>query len=129
MTSNQPARWLPCVLAGLLVLLSGSSGAQAERASTRYTAATGSVAEYPSMTALRKVEQEGIAYELTWTITGSPLIVVAPHGGAIEPRTSEIAAAIAGAEHTQCHFKGKLPAGQNHPRLHVTSENRTSSNA
>ncbi|WP_173066370.1 poly-gamma-glutamate hydrolase family protein [Phytohabitans houttuyneae] len=74
------------------------------------------------MTALRKVEQEGTAYELTWTITGSPLIVVAPHGGAIEPRTSEIAAAIAGAEHTQCQFKGKLPAGQNHPRLHVTSE-------
>jgi phage replication-related protein YjqB (UPF0714/DUF867 family) len=82
----------------------------------------GTVAEYPSMTALRKVEQAGVAYDLTWTITASPLIVVAPHGGAIELRTSELAAAIAGAEHTQCHFKGKLPAGQNFPRLHVTSE-------
>jgi phage replication-related protein YjqB (UPF0714/DUF867 family) len=86
------------------------------------SAITGTVGEYPSMTALRKVEQEGVAYELTWTITGSPLIVVAPHGGAIELRTSEIAAAIAGTEHTQCQFKGALPAGQNFPRLHVTSE-------
>lgn len=75
------------------------------------------------MTALRKVEQEGVAYDLAWTITNSPLIVIAPHGGAIEPRTSEITSAIAGTDHTQCQFKGKLPAGQNYPRLHVTSEN------
>lgn len=85
-------------------------------------AVAGSVAEYPSMTALRAVEQAGVAYDLTWTITSSPLIVVAPHGGAIELRTSETANAIAGADHTQCQFKGKLPAGQNFPRLHVTSE-------
>ena len=84
-------------------------------------AAPGTVAEYPSMTALRKVEQSGVAYELTWTITTSPLIVVAPHGGSIEVRTSEIAAAIAGTDHTRCQFNGKLPAGQN-ARLHVTSE-------
>jgi phage replication-related protein YjqB (UPF0714/DUF867 family) len=79
-------------------------------------------ARWGAMTALREVEQEGVAFDLTWTITDSPLIVIAPHGGAIELRTSEIAAAIAGSEHSQCHFKGKLPAGQNYPRLHVTSE-------
>jgi len=110
-------------LAGSLVLLVGYSSAQAGRAPARQAVATpGSVAEYPSMTALRKVEREGVAFDLTWTVTDSPLIVVAPHGGAIEPRTSEIASAIAGTEHTQCQFKGKLPAGQNYPRLHVTSE-------
>jgi phage replication-related protein YjqB (UPF0714/DUF867 family) len=110
-------------VAGSLVLLTGYSGAQAGRAPARQAVAVpGTVAEYPSMTALRKVEQEGVAFDLTWTVTDSPLIVVAPHGGAIELRTSEIAAAIAGDEHTQCHFKGKLPPGQNYPRLHVTSE-------
>lgn len=110
-------------IAGSLVLLVGYSGAQAGRPPARQAVATpGTVAEYPSMTALRKVEQEGVAFDLTWTITDSPLIVVAPHGGAIELRTSEIAGAIAGSEHTQCQFKGKLPAGQNYPRLHVTSE-------
>lgn len=121
---NRPTRWMLAALAGPLVLAAGCGGAQVDRTLTRQAAAIpGSVAEYPSMTALREVEQEGVAYDLTWTVTGSPLIVIAPHGGAIEPRTSEIASAIAGPEHTQCQFKGKLPAGQNYPRLHVTSEN------
>jgi phage replication-related protein YjqB (UPF0714/DUF867 family) len=120
---SRPTRWILGALTGMLVLLTGYSGAQAGHAPTRQAAATtGTVAEYPSMTALRKVEQEGVAYDLTWTVTASSLIVIAPHGGAIEPRTSEIASAIAGTEHTQCQFKGKLPAGQNYPRLHVTSE-------
>lgn len=110
-------------VAGSLVLLTGFSGAQAGRPPARQAVAVpGTVAEYPSMTALRKVEQEGVAFDLTWTITASPLIVVAPHGGSIEPRTSELTRAIAGAEHTQCRFEGKLPAGHNYPRLHVTSE-------
>ncbi|OJF15289.1 poly-gamma-glutamate hydrolase family protein [Couchioplanes caeruleus] len=93
-----------------------------QAAAQRRVAAPGKVAEYPSMTALRMVEQSGTAYDLNWTVTRSPLIVVAPHGGNIEVRTSEIAAAIAGNDHTQCQFRGKLPAGQN-ARLHVTSEN------
>ncbi|MEU6073313.1 poly-gamma-glutamate hydrolase family protein [Micromonospora sp. NPDC047074] len=111
-------------LAVPLVLLTGYGIARVGDAPTPQAAApVGSVTEYPSMTALRKVEQAGVAYELSWKITSSPLIVVAPHGGAIESRTSEIASAIAGTNHTQCQFKGMLPAGQNFPRLHVTSEN------
>ncbi|MFI5494253.1 poly-gamma-glutamate hydrolase family protein [Actinoplanes sp. NPDC051859] len=87
------------------------------------------VAEYPSMTALRKVEKSGVAYDLSWTVTDSPLIVVAPHGGDIEVGTSEIAAGIAGNDipaevvadrHTLCQFTGKLKSGNS--RLHVTSE-------
>ncbi|MEV4479539.1 poly-gamma-glutamate hydrolase family protein [Micromonospora coxensis] len=125
---NSRTQWIFSALAVPLVLLAGYGAAglgQAPPSSSRQEesgAAPGSVAEYPSMTALRKVEAAD-AYDLTWTVTGSPLIVVAPHGGAIEPRTSEIASAIAGAEHTQCQFKGMLPAGQNFPRLHVTSTN------
>ncbi|SCG64773.1 poly-gamma-glutamate hydrolase family protein [Micromonospora coxensis] len=125
---NSHTQWILSALAVPLVLLAGHGAVglgQASAPSSRQEVGTipGSVAEYPSMTALRKVEKEGEAYDLTWTVTGSPLIVVAPHGGAIEPRTSEIASAIAGAEHTQCQFKGTLPAGQNFPRLHVTSTN------
>jgi phage replication-related protein YjqB (UPF0714/DUF867 family) len=111
-------------IAVALGVLTGCGVAPVEQAPGLSAAATsGKVGEYPSMTALRKVEQAGVAYDLTWTITDSPLIVVAPHGGAIELRTSELTSAIAGADHTQCQFKGKLPAGQNFPRLHVTSEN------
>jgi len=120
---NSRTQWVLSALAVPLVILAGYGVARQREAAQQTAAPTpGTVAEYPSMTALRKVEKEGVAYDLTWTITSSPLIVVAPHGGAIEARTSEIASAIAGTEHTQCQFKGKLPAGQNNPRLHVTSE-------
>lgn len=116
-------QWVLSALAAALMVLAGYGvGRQRPAPPEQAGVAPGSVAEYPSMTALRKVEQAGTAYDLTWTVTRSPLIVVAPHGGAIETRTSEIAAAIAGTEHTQCQFKGKLPAGHNFPRLHVTSE-------
>lgn len=120
---NRRTQWILSALAVPLVLLTGYGIVWMDRAPAQQAAATvGTVAEYPSMTALRKVEQAGVAYDLTWAITDSPLIVIAPHGGAIESRTSEIASAIAGTDHTQCQFKGKLPAGQNFPRLHVTSE-------
>lgn len=114
-------RWISSAIAVTLMLLIGH-GSISDQAPLRQAAIdVGTVAEYPSMTALRKVEQAGVAYDLAWTITDSPLIVIAPHGGAIELRTSEIASAIATTEHTQCQFKGKLPAGNNYPRLHVTS--------
>ncbi|NJP31575.1 poly-gamma-glutamate hydrolase family protein [Micromonospora thermarum] len=117
-------QWILSALAVPLALLAGYGVAQVGRTSTQVANdPVPDVAEYPSMTALRKVEQAGVAYDLTWTITGSPLIVVAPHGGAIESRTSEITSAVAGTDHSQCQFKGKLPSGQNYPRLHVTSTN------
>ncbi|MCG5469487.1 poly-gamma-glutamate hydrolase family protein [Micromonospora sp. LAH09] len=121
---NRPPRWLLSALAVPLALLAGYGVARVGHAPAQPAAEpVPDVAEYPSMTALRKVEQAGVAYDLTWAITGSPLVVVAPHGGAIESRTSEIAGVIAGTEHSQCQFRGKLPSGQNYPRLHVTSTN------
>lgn len=120
---HRRTQWILSAFAVPLAVLTGYGIASVERAPTRQAAATvGTVAEYPSMSALRKVEQAGVAYDLAWTITDSPLIVIAPHGGAIESRTSEITSAVAGTDHTQCQFGGKLPAGQNYPRLHVTSE-------
>ncbi|MEV6812975.1 poly-gamma-glutamate hydrolase family protein [Micromonospora sp. NPDC051296] len=121
---NRRTQWVLSALAVPLVVLAGYGLTWVGQTPQQQAAeaVSGTVGEYPSMTALRKVEQEGVAFDLTWTITNSPLIVVAPHGGAIELRTSEITSAIAGTEHTQCQFKGKLPAGHNFPRLHVTSE-------
>jgi phage replication-related protein YjqB (UPF0714/DUF867 family) len=129
--------WMLGAVAVPLALIAGYGLAGDRREPAQQPlAAAGTVAEYPSMTALRKVEKAGVAYDLAWTITNSPLVVIAPHGGAIELRTSEITSAIAGVkidgtplddppsdgtQHAQCQFMGKLPAGQN-GRLHVTSE-------
>ena len=118
----------PSVLSALAVmgvlaagfLVAGRQPAAAPQPVAAAPSASWAMPEYPSLTALRKVEPSE-NYAVSTTITGSPLIVVAPHGGGIEVRTSEIVKSIALTDHSQCHFKGLLPAG-NHPRLHVTSE-------
>ncbi len=51
----------------------------------------------------------------------SGLAVLAPHGGKIEPGTSEIAKGIAGTEHTLYCFEGRKPKGNRN--LHITSPN------
>jgi phage replication-related protein YjqB (UPF0714/DUF867 family) len=114
--------WVLSAAGVALVMLAvyGVGGQRSARSPEAAVAIAGTVAEYPSMTALRKVEKAD-AYEVVVKITDSPLIVVAPHGGSIELLTSDLATAIAGEEHTQCQFKGRLPSG-NFPRLHVTSE-------
>jgi phage replication-related protein YjqB (UPF0714/DUF867 family) len=50
----------------------------------------------------------------------SKVIVIAPHGGRIEPGTSEIAARIAGDTYNLYRFEGQKPPGQNRD-LHITS--------
>ena len=51
----------------------------------------------------------------------SPVAVIAPHGGGIEPGTSEIAAAIAGDEFNLYCFEGCKPSGN--IGLHIKSAN------
>jgi phage replication-related protein YjqB (UPF0714/DUF867 family) len=51
----------------------------------------------------------------------SPVAVVAPHGGRIEGRTSEIARLIAGDEHRLYLFEGLRTTGDNFDRLHLAS--------
>lgn len=118
------APWILSAVGATLVMLAVYGVAGQRSTSPPEPAAAvaipGTVGEYPSITALRKVEKAD-AYEVVVKITRSPLIVVAPHGGSIELSTSDIAKAIAGEEHTQCQFNGRLPSG-NFPRLHVTSE-------
>lgn len=107
-------------VAGVTVLVIREHSTTSPQPSVHQVAITGTVGEYPSVTALTKVEAQN-AWQGRWVVTSSPLVVVAPHGGGIEPRTSELADAIAGTDHTKCLFEGLLPAGNS--RLHVTSVN------
>jgi phage replication-related protein YjqB (UPF0714/DUF867 family) len=51
---------------------------------------------------------------------GSPVVIVAPHGGGIEIGTSQLAARIARARHSLFTFDGLKPPWQNRC-LHITS--------
>jgi phage replication-related protein YjqB (UPF0714/DUF867 family) len=77
---------------------------------------------YPNFCGLAKERTEGIDFRICVTDRASPILIVAPHGGNIEPRTSQIAASIAGNKFSLYCFEGLMPRGQNHI-LHITSEN------
>ena len=53
------------------------------------------VDRYRNFAQLRNGETEGIDYRICSTERESFAAIIAPHGGSIEPGTSEIAAAIA----------------------------------
>ena len=77
--------------------------------------------EYPNYAALSANEREGVDYRLCATFRNSPVAIIAPHGGRIERRTSDIAAAIAGDSYALYCFEGTKPSGNS--RLHITSVN------
>jgi phage replication-related protein YjqB (UPF0714/DUF867 family) len=65
---------------------------------------------------------EGIDYAVHVTRRErSPVAVLAPHGGRIEGRTSEIARLIAGDEHRLYLFEGLRTTGDNFDCLHLAS--------
>lgn len=64
-------------------------------------------------------ETEGVDYRVRCEDRGSGLVVLAPHGGAIEPGTSELARAVAGDDFSFYLFEGLKPCGNR--ALHVTS--------
>ena len=65
---------------------------------------------------------EGIDYAVHVTPRGrSPVAVLAPHGGRIEGRTSEIARLIAGDDHGLYLFEGLRTGGDNFECLHLAS--------
>jgi len=74
---------------------------------------------YGSFAHLTAGEKEGVDYRIHCEDRGSGLAVLAPHGGAIEPGTSELARAVAGADLSFYLFEGIKPAGNR--SLHVTS--------
>jgi phage replication-related protein YjqB (UPF0714/DUF867 family) len=65
---------------------------------------------------------EGVDYAVSLTTRErSRVAVLAPHGGRIEGRTSEIARLIAGDEHHLYLFEGLRTTGDNFDRLHLAS--------
>lgn len=76
---------------------------------------------YSNYAELSAHEREGHDYRIVETARNSPVVVLAPHGGWIEPTTSQIAAAIAGDDYSLYRFEG-LRAGRPHGDLHITSE-------
>jgi phage replication-related protein YjqB (UPF0714/DUF867 family) len=79
-----------------------------------------SMDRYDSYASLRSHERPGVDFvvRLRWGLSG--IAVMAPHGGRIEPGTSEIARSIAGRDHTLYEFVG-IKDKNNHA-LHLRSE-------
>lgn len=78
--------------------------------------------KYGSFAELSESEHEARDYRRVIEKRGSKITVIAPHGGGIEPGTSEIAKAIAGGEFSLYCFEG-LKARGNYEGLHITGTN------
>jgi phage replication-related protein YjqB (UPF0714/DUF867 family) len=75
--------------------------------------------KYPNFAALAQHEQAGIDYRIAARRARPEFAVVAPHGGGIEPGTSELTTAIAGEQLSFYVFEGLKPALNGD--LHITS--------
>lgn len=76
--------------------------------------------QYDSFEQLARNESEGADYRIRLESRSSSVAVIAPHGGWIEPGTSEIAQAIAGDDYSFYAFEGLRP-NRPHGDLHITS--------
>jgi phage replication-related protein YjqB (UPF0714/DUF867 family) len=77
--------------------------------------------KYRTFAQLSRNEREGIDFRVMRLLRRSHVAIIAPHGGKIEPGTSEIAAAIADDRHNLYCFEGtKLRSNFD---LHIASAN------
>jgi phage replication-related protein YjqB (UPF0714/DUF867 family) len=74
---------------------------------------------YCNFAELASDQREGVDYRIVAHLRDPRVAVIAPHGGGIEKGTSEIAAAIAGGEHSLYCFEGLKRNGNE--ILHITS--------
>ena len=74
---------------------------------------------YKDFNDLTQHEVLNIDYKLSIRDTGSPVTIIAPHGGKIEPRTSDIVKNIAREGYNYYCFEGIKE--RNNGRLHLTS--------
>lgn len=61
----------------------------------------------------------GVDYRIRLADRGTPVVILAPHGGTIEPETAEIAEQIAGGDLSFYVFEALKPGG--HGDFHITS--------
>lgn len=76
--------------------------------------------KYDSFRELEKAAVEARDYSIAYSYGHSGVVVMAPHGGEIEPGTTEVARAVAGKEHGFYSFTG-LRRKDNAELLHLTS--------
>lgn len=74
---------------------------------------------YQDFRELEKAEPEGDAWTRDYVNRGSRTLVMAPHGGWIEPFTAELARAVAGNDFSFYTFQGLKKGGNE--TLHLTS--------
>src|SRR3569833_1763711 len=74
---------------------------------------------YGNFAELERAEPDG-AYQIRRRLRRSKVVVIAPHGGRIEPGTSDIGARIAADNYNLYRFEGNKRRGRN-KTLHVTS--------
>jgi phage replication-related protein YjqB (UPF0714/DUF867 family) len=74
---------------------------------------------YKNFAELSAIEKQGLSFRLQVKDRGTSFAVVAPHGGGIEPGTSEIAKTIAGRSFSLYTFDGIRLRGNE--LLHITS--------
>jgi phage replication-related protein YjqB (UPF0714/DUF867 family) len=78
--------------------------------------------KYTNFAGLIESESEGRDFRRIIQPRNSAITVIAPHGGGIEPGTSEIATALASSEFSLYCFEG-LKAKGNYEALHITGTN------
>lgn len=76
--------------------------------------------KYKTFATLAAEQQVDHDYRVVVAPRDPSVVVMAPHGGTIEPTTSKIAAAIAGDDHSLYCFEGLVPR-RPHGDLHITS--------
>jgi phage replication-related protein YjqB (UPF0714/DUF867 family) len=75
--------------------------------------------KYPDFETLARNERVGVDFRILARRARAAFAVVAPHGGGIEPGTSEIAEAVAAEDFSFYAFEGLKPRGN--ADLHITS--------
>jgi phage replication-related protein YjqB (UPF0714/DUF867 family) len=75
--------------------------------------------KYENFAELDAAETEGRDYEIKLEKRDSPIVIIAPHGGGIEPGTSEIAESVAGDDFSFYAFEGVKDT--DNEDLHITS--------
>lgn len=78
------------------------------------------VDRYSSFAQLERGETKGVDYDIRTVRRPSPVAIIAPHGGEIEPGTTSIAEATAGSTFNFYSFIGLKP-GRPHGDLHIAS--------
>ena len=90
-----------------------------EHFSLRWNQLMASGSWYKSFAELDVSEREGVSFQRTLQKRRSRIAIIAPHGGGIEPGTSEIAYAVAGSQFSYYTFEGLKPRGNE--ILHIPS--------